>query len=76
MMRTSYDPEADAFYARFIPDNVAIVSTDEVAPRVMIDLDAFGNMVGIEVLSVSVRGSGLYDKQSVGFDAAEPRAAE
>ncbi len=27
MMRTSYDPEADAFYARFAPDGVAVGGT-------------------------------------------------
>lgn len=56
MMRTSYDPEADAFYARFAPDGVAIEGTDEVAPGVMVDLDADGDLVGIEVLNVSLRG--------------------
>ena len=28
MMRTSYDPEADAFYARFAPDGVGIVGIE------------------------------------------------
>ena len=65
MMRTSYDPEADAFYARFAPDGTVIAETSEVAPGVMIDLDASGQMVGIEVLSVRVRGSGAYAGKSV-----------
>lgn len=56
MMRTSYDPEADAFYARFAPGGVAVEGTDEVAPGVMIDFDADGDVVGIEVLDVSLRG--------------------
>jgi uncharacterized protein YuzE len=60
MMRTSYDPEADAFYARFAPDRAAVSETREVAPGVMLDLDANGDMIGIEVLSVSVRASGAY----------------
>ena len=60
MMRTSYDPEADAFYARFAPDRAAISETREVAPGVMLDLDANDNMVGIDVLSVSVRASGAF----------------
>jgi uncharacterized protein YuzE len=65
MMRTSYDPEADAFYARFAPDGTAIAGTQEVAPGVMIDLDESGQMVGIEVLGVRVRGSGTYGRGSV-----------
>ena len=60
MMRTSFDPEADAFYARFAADDVAIVHTQEVAPGLMLDLDATGNLVGVEVLSISARSSGTY----------------
>lgn len=56
MMRTSYDPEAGAFYVRFAPDGVVIEGTEEAAPGVMIDFDANGDVVGIEVLSVSLRG--------------------
>lgn len=58
MMRTSYDPEADAFYAQFAPESVAIASTAEAAPGVMLDLDACGQIVGIEVLGVTARGLG------------------
>ncbi len=61
MLRTSYDPEADAFYARFAPEGTAIANATEVAPGVMIDLDAAGQMVGIEVLSIRVRGSAEYE---------------
>lgn len=60
MMKTTYDPEADAYYSRFVPDGVAIAETIEVAPGVMIDLDAAGEMVGIEVLSVRLRATGAY----------------
>ena len=60
MMRTSYDPEADAFYARFAPDQTEIAETQEVAPGVMIDLDAKGDLVGVEVLSVRLRAAGRY----------------
>lgn len=54
-MRTSFDPEADTCYARFAPVDVAIERTEEVAPGVMLDLDASGQLVGVEVLSVSLR---------------------
>jgi uncharacterized protein YuzE len=60
MMRTSYDPAVDAFYARFAPEGVKIEETKEVAPGVMIDLDASGQLVGVEVLGVAVRSSGTY----------------
>ncbi|HJS84093.1 MAG TPA: DUF2283 domain-containing protein [Acetobacteraceae bacterium] len=60
MMRTSYDPEADAFYARFVPESTEIAQTCEVAPGVMLDLDARGNLVGVEVLSVKLRLAGAY----------------
>ena len=54
-MRTSFDPVADAFYTRFAPVDAAIGRTEEVAPGVMLDLDASGQLVGVEVLSVSLR---------------------
>ncbi len=57
MMRTSYDPEADAFYARFAPEKVPVDGSTEVAPGVMIDFDANGDVVGIEVLHASTRGA-------------------
>lgn len=53
MMRTSYDPEADAYYLRFAPDGVPIAETREVAPGLMLDIDAAGDVVGIEVLRVA-----------------------
>ena len=55
MIQTSYDPEADAFYARFAPEGVESASTQEVAEGVMLDLDQAGNLVGIEVLGVHAR---------------------
>lgn len=60
MMRTTYDPEADAFYAQFAPDGTAIAGTKEVAPGVMIDIDAAGQLVGVEVLSVTMRSNGAF----------------
>lgn len=59
-MKASYDPEADAFYARFAPDATPIAETREVVPGVMLDLDATGNLVGVEVLSVRLRDAGAY----------------
>jgi uncharacterized protein YuzE len=69
-MKTTYDRQADAFYARFAPDGIEIAKTREVAPGVMIDLDAKGDLVGVEVLSVLLRAAGTYGS------AARPAAAE
>ena len=55
MMKTTYDPEADAFYAHFAPEETAIADTVEAAPNVMLDLDAKGELVGIEVIGVAHR---------------------
>jgi uncharacterized protein YuzE len=52
---TTYDPEADAAYVRLAPEGIAIASTREVAPGVILDLDAAGRLVGIEVLNVRAR---------------------
>ena len=58
MTKTSYDPRADAFYARFAPEGAEIAETREVAPGLFLDLDAQGNAVGIEVLSIRPRAAG------------------
>ncbi|MFZ2004091.1 MAG: DUF2283 domain-containing protein [Stellaceae bacterium] len=55
MMRTSYDPEADAMFVWFAPEGVKSAETKEVAPGVMLDFDDKGNVIGIEVLNVSRR---------------------
>ena len=65
MIKTSYDPDADAFYAYFAPEGVTVATTSEVAPGVMIDLDATGQMIGIEVLNVRLRGAGTMAEAAV-----------
>jgi uncharacterized protein YuzE len=60
MMKTSYDPEADAFSVWFAPEGVQADHTREVAPGVLVDFDAHGNALGIEVLSVQARVAGRY----------------
>ncbi len=60
MMKTSYDPEADAFAAWFAPEGVTSDRTEEVAPGVFVDFDAAGRAIGVEVLSVRSRVSGTY----------------
>jgi uncharacterized protein YuzE len=50
-MRTSYDPEADALYLRFV--EASIVESEEVADGVVLDFDAEGRIVAIELLEAS-----------------------
>ncbi|HJU17834.1 MAG TPA: DUF2283 domain-containing protein [Stellaceae bacterium] len=55
MIRTSYDPEADAIFVWFGPEGVTSAGTEEVAPGVMLDFDGDGRVIGIEVLDVRER---------------------
>ncbi len=68
-MRTSYDPEADALFVWFAPQGTKSAGTEEVAPGVMLDFDAGGTVIGIEVLDVRAR-------MGAGEQAARPIAAE
>ena len=53
MIRTSYDPEADAMFVWFGPEGVKSVETQEVAPGIMLDFDSEGHVIGIEVLGLN-----------------------
>jgi uncharacterized protein YuzE len=55
MMRTSYDPEADAMFISFGPEGVKSAETEEVAPGVMLNFDEKGEVIGVEILYVSQR---------------------
>jgi uncharacterized protein YuzE len=55
MITTTYDREADALYVRFAPEDTTIQDTREVAPGILLDVGTNGAVVGIEVLSVSLR---------------------
>ncbi len=52
-MKIEYDPKADAMYIRLAAGVVA--ESDEVRPGVVLDFDASGKVLGIEMLSVSLR---------------------
>lgn len=54
MIRTSYDPEADAFAVRFAQKG-RYVESQEVAPGVILDFDAKGQVIGVEILYVRER---------------------
>lgn len=48
-IRMSYDAEVDAAYLRF--SSAPVLESEEVAEGVVIDYDAEGRMVGMEVLN-------------------------
>lgn len=50
-MRTRYDPEADALCFRLA--EAPIVESREVSPGIVLDFDAEGRVVAIEILDVS-----------------------
>ncbi|RLT38681.1 MAG: DUF2283 domain-containing protein [Chloroflexi bacterium] len=52
-MRLKVDNENDALYFRL--DETSIVESEEVQPGVILDFDANGRVVGIELLTLSVR---------------------
>jgi uncharacterized protein YuzE len=52
-MKTSYDNSTDAFYLRFA--DALIVESEEVTDGVVLDFDAEGRIVAIEVRDASKR---------------------
>ncbi|MCX7209449.1 MAG: DUF2283 domain-containing protein [Burkholderiales bacterium] len=52
-MKIEYDQQADAMYIRLRAGSVA--ESDEVRPGVVLDFDAEGQVLGIEMLDVSKR---------------------
>jgi uncharacterized protein YuzE len=52
-MKIEYDQQADAMYIRLRSGNVA--ESEEVRPGVVLDFDALGQVLGIEMLDVSKR---------------------
>jgi uncharacterized protein YuzE len=55
MIRTTYDPEADAMFVRLGPEGVKSARTEEVAPGVVLDFDEAGNLIALEVLDLRAR---------------------
>lgn len=54
-MRLKVDKENDALYFRL--DESSIIESEEVEPGVVLDFNAAGKVVGIEILNLSVRMS-------------------
>jgi uncharacterized protein YuzE len=52
-MRLKVDKENDALYSRL--DESSIVESEEVQPGIVLDFNAEGKVVGIEILNLSIR---------------------
>jgi uncharacterized protein YuzE len=52
-MRIEYDPEVDALYVRLTESK--IIESEQVQPGIILDFDAAGKVVGVEVLNASKR---------------------
>ena len=65
-MKGLYDAKTDTLTFEFKPGPVA--ESDETKPEVILDYDALGNLVGIEVLDASKR---VTEARSMQFQVAE-----
>ena len=54
-MRVKLDKETDALYFRL--DEAEILESEEVQPGIILDFNAQGKVVGVEILNVSTRVS-------------------
>ena len=52
-MKLIVDKESDAIYFRL--DESSIIESEEVEPGIILDLNSYGKVVGIEMLSLSDR---------------------
>lgn len=69
-MKIEYDPQADAMYIRLAAGEVA--DSDEVRPGVVLDFDASGRVLGIEMLDVSLRAD---NPREMAFELIAPTRA-
>jgi YD repeat-containing protein len=66
-MKVSYDPKTDTLSV-ILRDGVAVAESDEDKPGVILDYDASGNLVSLEILDASQR---VTDAHKVEFRVAE-----
>ncbi len=50
-MKSRYDAETDALYVRFA--DVPVVESEEIRPGLILDFDADGRIVAVEILDAS-----------------------
>lgn len=72
-MRLKIDREADALYLTL--DDGAAMESREVSPGIIVDTNAEGKVVGIEMLHLSKRAPTL-DTSKLVFETVPPAAAE
>lgn len=66
-MKVSYDPRTDTLSV-ILRDGVAVAESNEDKPGVILDYDASGNLVSLEILDASQR---VTDARRVEFRLAE-----
>ncbi len=66
-MKVSYDPRTDTLSV-ILRDGVPVAESDEDKPGVILDYDATGNLVSLEILDASQR---VTDARKVEFQLAE-----
>ena len=66
-MKVSYDPRTDTLSV-ILRDGVAVAESDEDKPGIILDYDATGNLVSLEILDASQR---VTDARKVEFQLAE-----
>jgi uncharacterized protein YuzE len=72
-MKLTIDPDADALYLRL--NEAEIVDSEQVASGVVLDYDRDDNIVGVEVLHLSRRGSPI-EVQKLVFETLKPQHGE
>ena len=60
MMKIEFDNTADALYVQLTEGEIE--KTEEIKPGLILDYDAEGNVLGVEMLYISKRGSLKLDK--------------
>ena len=66
-MRIRYDKEVDALYLRF--DDASVAESEEVKPGIVVDFNAAGQVIGVEVLDLK-RQVPPADLKELKFDMA------
>jgi uncharacterized protein YuzE len=56
-MKLKIDKEADALYLRL--DDSSIIESEEVSPGIVLDFNAQGQVIGLEILQLSQRSPRL-----------------
>jgi uncharacterized protein YuzE len=64
-MKVKYDKETDVLYIGFSSEKIE--ESDEDKPGIILDYDATGNIVGIEILEASKK---IKDPSKVEYDVA------